>query len=335
MIRVIRGGICAALLLVLMQGCAAVQYVDDQVTGNLYLRENRHEEGIRDFQARVRENPEAHLPHYYLGRFLLAQDRPEEAEVSLRKAVQLDPENAEYRYWLGVAYWALDDPENERLAYEQALTLDPEHIPARVYLGHNLLDAGDARGALNQYNQVLVLAPGQPEALYSRAAALTILGEDLQAVEAWKDYLAYYPEGSLARDAAMNLNQVGNFSYRTQVIGVRQMVLKQVTFEPGTALLADDSLPSLDAVGAVMERNHRFNVAVNAFAGSDQGLAQARAQSVRSYILNRHPLILPDRIQVQAFDRPERIRVGDTTYALEESIVFHTVRQEEHNEALQ
>ncbi|THB63000.1 MAG: tetratricopeptide repeat protein [Desulfovibrio sp.] len=314
------------LLLLVVQGCAAVHYMDDQVTGNWYLREDLHEEGACEFEARVAEHPDSSVTQYYLGRFLLALDRPEQAKDHLREAVRLNPDSAQYRYWLGVAHWALDDSENERKAYEQALELDPDYISARVYLGHNLMDSGDTRGALTQYNLVLSQAPGQPDALYNKAAALTILGEDYQAVQAWKTYLGYYPEGSMAREAALNLNRSGNFSYRTQVIGVRQMVLEWITFETGTAVLSEQALPNLDAVGSVMASNQRFQLTINSFKEGNQDLAQARAQSVRNYILENHAEVSPDRILIEAHGRAERISVGNKTFALGESIVFHTTQ---------
>ena len=322
--HVIRGGLFVALLLLITQGCAPVRYVDDQVTGNLYLNQNRYQEGVRDFQARVGEMPGSHLRNYYLGRYLLALKRPEEALGYLREAVRLSPDTADYHYWLGVAYWALDDPANERLCYQNAISLDKDHLPARVYLGHNLLDSGDAHGALLQYEYVLGKDPYHPEALFNRAKALSLLGRKSQEISAWKQYLTYYPDGSLARDAALNLNKQGNFSYRTQIIGIRRMVLDWIAFEPGTAILDDDAFPSLNAVGSVLESSRDFRLAVNAFVNGDQVLARQRAETVRQYILD-HYAVAPDRIEVQAQGRAERIRVADKTFSLNESIVLQTI----------
>jgi len=313
----------AGLLFVLFAfGCAQVT---TQYKGEYYLVNDRYAEGIEYFQAQLKQNPNEPSTHYYLGRMYLATNKYEQGLNHIEQAIALDPGNADYYFWQGVAYWALMNFEKERESYEQALRLDDKHVQAHVYLGHHLMDKGRVEEALGEYDTAVALDRYNPDALYNRALALRKLGRAKQETEAWKTYLGFYPDGEFARNAADYLNYRGNFAYRNYQIGIRRVTLERIRFKQDSAQIEQSSKPSLRVIGSIMTNNKRIVLEIVGFQDDDKNLAQARADSVREYILDQYPEVSPDRLKTRAVSRPERIAVGDKEYLLNGSILFVTL----------
>lgn len=315
------------ILLALISGCATVGSMGTHIRGSYYLNQGDYQKGLDEFSARVKESPDNPTDNYYLGRFLLALDRPDEALPYLKQAAALSPRDSEFLFWLGVGYWGVMDFNNERAAYQKVIEVNPTHIPAHVYLGHNYLDAGKTADALKEYNAALKLDPYQPEAMYGKAMAFKAMGRADDEVKAWKEYLKYYPDGSLAREAALNLNQRGDFSYRNHQIGLRMVTLDWIYFEPGTATLKWEAKPSLNVVGNIVNSYKKFNMVIESYYRDDPQLAQARGDAVKNYILKEYPDISPQRLSVRSFGRPERVKAGKKIYVINGSIVFKTQKQ--------
>ncbi|BCS88195.1 tetratricopeptide repeat protein [Pseudodesulfovibrio sediminis] len=311
----------SAMLLVVVvlavAGCA-------KVMGPYYLEQEKYEEGVRVIGEQMREHPEDASAAYYVGRYTLALDKPKEALPYLEKAVKLDPENADYVFWTGVAYWAMLDFDREKAAYEKALRLDPNHISANLYLGHGYIDRGEWVKALAQYTTVLRLDPYNPEALYNKAMALNGLGRTDDAIAAWKKFLEYYPDGSLAMEATAQLNLRGNFDYRNFIIGKRNVTLKSMAFKPGTSVLENDSKVSLHLISAMMTVNKELTLHIVPFVKGNAALAKERAEVIRDYMLNANPGIQRSRLPLSWFKIAETIDMGDVKYSLDESVKFIT-----------
>lgn len=298
-------------------GCA-------KVFGPYYLEQEKYEEGIQALGQQFSENPEDASAAYYVGRYYLALNSPKEGLPYFEKAVALDPENADYMFWTGVAHWALLDFEREREAYEKTLLLDPNHISANLYLGHGYVDRGEWQKALIQYDKVIELDPYNPEALYNRAMALTGLGKTDDEIAAWEKFLEYYPDGSMAMEAAERLNLHGNFDYRNYIIGQRNITLRSMMFKPGTDVLVGDSKASLHVISAMMSVNTKLTLHVVSYAKGNSALAKKRANAVQTYLLNGNTDITPARLPLSWFGTAETLEINGKSFTLDESVKFIT-----------
>ena len=326
---------CVGITILLVSGCTQVtkgqylikgQYhvVKQTVAGQHYLDNKKYQKGIEVFREEVRAYPENGEAHYYLGRFLLAEKKGKEALNQLKQAVELSPKKADYHFWLGVAYAANNMGDLERESYLKALEIDKKHVQALTYLGHNQLERKKYKEALQSYNKALKLWPGNPAALYNRAYIMKQLGRTPEEKLAWQEYLAYYPSGAMARRAVLHLNALGDFEYRNYIIGRRTVTLKTIVFEPFTAKIGEDSRPSLDLLGIIMKNNSTVSIHIVTYQKKHKELAEARAKSIKTYLLKEFKEIKSSRLTVSWFDVPEKIKIDKKTFYNDESVNFIT-----------
>jgi tetratricopeptide (TPR) repeat protein len=295
--------------------------------GQYYLNTEQYKEGLATFKENVRKHPNDANANYYLGRFYLAENQPQKGIRYLRRSAQLNPDHADTFFWAGVARFQLKQPTRERKNYIKALSLDERHIMARTYLAHNQFEKREYKAALKNYNKVLDLQPDNPDALYNRAEILKRLGKKSQEKRAWKQYLAFYPSGAFAKRAVFRLNEMGDFEYRNYRIGRRTVTLKAIEFVPSTAEISNISRPSLDVVGAILENLQQMKLNIIVYHKKDRKLAQARAKSIKTYLLNNFPKIKPERLKLSWFGVPETIKTpGKKLFKADASINFFTSR---------
>ena len=314
-----------------LPGCTVQHTIKDRydsirhnLQGNYYLDNKKYDQGLAVFQKELEAKPKSPESHYYLGRFHLALEHPKRALTYLEQATILSPRKADYHFWHGVAAAAGKKHDIERKSYEQALKLDPDHVQALIYLGHNHLEKGKYRKALKNYSRAIELQPENPQALFNRGLILMHLKRTPEEKLAWKQYLYYYPSGPMAQRATANLNALGDFAYRNHMIGKRTVTLERVQFEPFSKKIWSGSTPSLDLLGEIMKNNHRVRIHIVTYQKSNRALAEARAKSIKKYVLGKFPEIGPSRLKVSWFDVPERIKVGGKTFTEDESVHFIT-----------
>ena len=312
-----------AAFVVFPSGCTLLRVAK----GNYYLDNKKYKEGIVAFEQELKANPESAEAQYFMGRFQLAENHPKEARRFLQQAVKLSPKNADYHFWLGVAYAANKESDLERKSYLRAIELDDKHVQALTYLGHNQLDKFEYENALNTYNKVLKLSPNNPSALYNRAIILKHFRRTPEERVAWKEYLVLYPHEAMAQQAAMNLNELGDFEYRNYIIGSRTVTLKKVRFEPLTAKIQNNSHESLDFLGEILQNNKTVAIHIVAYQKGTEKMAELRVKSIKIYLLNKFPEIKSSRLLVSWFGVPEEIRIGTRTFKEDESINFFTAVQ--------
>ncbi|MBN1254587.1 MAG: tetratricopeptide repeat protein [Deltaproteobacteria bacterium] len=327
----LRSLFCITVIALLLTGC--VQVVKDQyhavkqiTVGQYYLDQKKYQKGIEVFRQEVHLHPNNGEAHYYLGRFLLAENHEKEALDYLKRAVELSSKKADYHFWLGVAYGFNKSKDLERESYLSALKLDENHVQALTYLGHNQLERGKYKEALNSYSKALTLWPENPSALYNRALIMKQLGRTPEEKTAWKIYLASYPAGAMARLAVVHLNALGDFSYRNYLIGLRTVTLEKIQFEPFTTKISEDSRPSLDFLGNILKNKNKLSIHIVVYQKKNKELAEARAKSIKKYLLKEFNEIESSRLKVSWFDVPERIKINKTTYQENESINFITAQ---------
>jgi len=307
-------------------GCAATEKtyvsVKNYTQGEFYIQNEKYEDCIVTFKAEVRKYPADANAHFYLGRCYLAVEKNQSGLTHLKKAVDLNPSYPDYHFWKGVAYAANGKPKSERKCYQDALAIKPDHVQALVYLGHNRFEAGDYRTALGYYNRALKKEPDIPQALYNRGLALRKLKRTPEEINAWKTYLAAYPNGSFARTAADYLNRYGHFDYRNHVLGKRTLTLAQVQFEPSSARIRKASHPALDNLAQVVTQNTRLVLHIVAYQKNNRKLAEMRAKSVKKYLLDQERRLNGARLKVSWFDKPEVVKVGRRVYRRDSAINF-------------
>ena len=321
-------------VLALMISCAFEQTVGkhalalkQNVKGDYYLRNEKYQEGITEFNKQILIHPDNAETHYYLGRFQLALDNYDIALNHLKKAVQLSPDQADYHFWLGVAYGVENEAHMERQCYLSALELDKNHVQALTYLGHNYFKQNELREALNIYQKVLERCPENPGALFNRAIILKRYGRKSEEKSAWEAYLSYYPEGPMARLAVGNLNELGYFEYRNYLIGDRTVTLKKISFEPFTSEIFRDSYPSLVVLGEILKNNTSVSIHIVAYQMNNEKLAEDRAKSIKKYLLMNYSKIDPSRLKVSWFGVSEKIKCGNKIFKEDEAINFITATE--------
>jgi tetratricopeptide (TPR) repeat protein len=328
---------CVVVIVPLFSGCTQIttgqysikdQYhaVKQEVVGQYYLDYKKYQKGIEVFREEVRAHPNNAEAHYYLGRFLLAEKHTKEGLNYLKRAAELSPKKADYHFWLGVAYAVNKRKDLERESYLRALEIDEDHVQALTYLGHNQFERKKYKEALQSYRKALELWPANPSALYNRAFIMKQLGRTPEEQLAWKEYLAYYPAGAMARRAVSHLNALGDFEYRNYLIGRRRITLEKIRFEPFTAKVSEDSRPSLDFLGTILTNNKDVSIHIVAYQKKNKELAEARAKSIKQYLIKKFSEIKSSRLTVSWFDVPETIKIGKKIYREDESINFITAQ---------
>jgi cytochrome c-type biogenesis protein CcmH/NrfG len=320
-----------ALLGLVLSGCGFPQVVQDkyhslryQIKGDKYLENREYEEGKRFFEREIQVHPQSAEAHYYMGRIYLAEQQNGEAIQSLERATELAPKQADYHFWLGVAYSTQKQRALERKSYLRALEINDRHVPALTYLAHCQLEMGKYKKALKTYSEVIQLDPDNPQALYNTAKILRKLKRVPEEKQAWKIYLSYYPSGPMARQAVEYLNAMGDFGYRNHLIGIRTVTLKRVYFQPFTDRIGSDSYGSIDLIGSILKNNRDIAIHIVAYQENNKALAEARAKSIKNYLVHTYPEIDPARLLVSWFDVPESIKIGKKEFQEETSINFIT-----------
>lgn len=194
------------------------------------------------------------LANYLVGRALLTANQHQPALHYLSKAVETQPDTAEFVHWQGVAFWAAGNPEQERQSYYRSMERRPDYVPSLVNLGHSYLESGSNETALQYYRQALVNDPSQPEALYNSALAYRMLNDVSQEKQALQSYLELYRNGKWAHRAVKHLYRLGDYSFRSYMIGDRRIVLNMKALLDLDSPEHEDELVSLsDIVSKINE----------------------------------------------------------------------------------
>jgi len=299
--------------------------------GPHYLDNHKYKEGIEAFREELKSNPENAEANYYMGRLQLADDHPKDAQPYLEKAARLSPQEADYHFWTGVAYGANGKKDLEFKSYQRALELEPNHVEALTYQGHVYLERSEYQKALNNYKRVLELDPDNASALYNRALVLNRLKRSADERQAWIDYLSVYSGGPMARQATIHLNDMGDFQYRNYLIGSRTITLESIRFEPVSPEIQKSSYESLDILGNIMKNNQKVSVHIVTYQKNNAKLAEARAKSVKSYLLKNFPEIDSSRLILSWFGVSEQIKTEKKSFKADESVNFITVVQEKRS----
>ena len=309
------------VVIAIFSGCQ----LGTRIQGQYYLNQEKYSQGaerfdVKKFDEKLKSDSFDASANYYMARYLMALDRPKNALPYIKEAVALDFKNAEYHFWKGVCFHELKKSEDERKSYLFAIKYDPGHVQAHLYLGHNYLDEKLWGKALKEYDSVLNLQRDQPQALYNKGLALNRLQRFSEEVDAWKDYLAYYPDGGWAIQAVEHLNARGNFAYRNFLIGYRRVALKRIEFEDATVIFDENTKSSLDEIGSILSISQKISLKINGYKNGNKNLARKRAEVVKDYLITRYPDIESGRLTVAGTSSREKVQIGWKIYYLDDSL---------------
>ncbi len=239
---------------------------------------------------------------FYLGRSLLASGEADKALEALKRATFLQPDNPQYALWLGAAYYALGNVDNERKTYQQLIDRRPDYVPARLNLAHNFLQNGLPVQAGQLYEQVLQAAPKEKSALYNRALALHLQGDKTAETKAWKDFLYQYRTGLWAERALGHLYQLGNYDFRSYLIGYRSIIINQhlLLGPPGPRQDFELNLLADQLTG---QNQNTLNIVVYRLDNVSQ--AKTNAQTIRKALISRLPKASDNTVRISWFGKAE------------------------------
>jgi outer membrane protein OmpA-like peptidoglycan-associated protein len=99
----------------------------------------------------------------------------------------------------------------------------------------------------------------------------------------------------------------------TELLDTGRFRIENVKFETGKATLLPEGFPTLDAAGTVLSKWPELKVEIGGHtdaqgsAGANKKLSQARAESVRSYLLEHNPELKPDQIVAKGYGSSKSI----------------------------
>lgn len=315
---------------ILLSSCTHLEGVQNygntlkyNIQGQFFMQGNDVAEGEAHFAKAVQEQPLNAEAHYYYGRFLLSGDKVKNAKLQLAEAVRLDPDKSVYNFWLGVACGELGQSGSEKKYYQLAIKYDQANVQAVTYLGNWYLRAKKYRTALEHYSMALDIWPNSPQALFNRALSLKKLKRTPEEKVAWLEYLYRYPSGKFARIATNNLNRLGDDSYRNHTLGLRNVTLTKIYFQPLSEMLDSLAYSSLQHLGAVVSNMDKgiLNIVVHQL--NNKELARQRALSIRDYLYNKYPAFKErDRVRLSWFGVPETRKVMGKILRKDEAVSF-------------
>ncbi len=248
------------------------------------------------------------LANYLIGRGLLADNKAESALEYLQKAVELDPQSPEFEHWQGVAFGASGHPEMERQSYSRSIEDDPEYLPSLMYLGHNYLENGKYREALQYYQQALRQDPQIPEALYNSALAYQKLQNIDQERNAFRKYLYSFRTGKWAYRAVDHLQQLGDFGFRSYLLGSNRVVLNVEALLDSRSSEHEQEIVQLSQI---MKRTNELELHLVFFNDNDKTAAKRAAINLREQLLRHLGAGYTAPIRVSWFDSAETVLTND------------------------
>jgi OOP family OmpA-OmpF porin len=122
----------------------------------------------------------------------------------------------------------------------------------------------------------------------------------------------------------------------TELFDTGLIRLNDVNFETGKATVMPESFPTLDAVGAVLVKWPQLKIEIGGHTDSRGGaarnqlLSQARADSVRAYVLVKYPTLLPSQFTVKGYGKTKPLvpNTSDLNMAKNRRVEFVVINKD-------
>ena len=158
--------------------------------GEEYLRQERIEEGIEEFELALELNPESFNIRMRVGNALFQKQLFERAQKVYQEAVQLEPQRYDPYANLGSSLMGLNRPEEAEDAFRKATVCAPDNPRMFHYLGAAALAVGHRTEALEAFERAVSLESTQIEPYLILASLLWEDGRRAEAAKLYSETLA-------------------------------------------------------------------------------------------------------------------------------------------------
>jgi protein O-mannosyl-transferase len=158
--------------------------------GGVYMKENRADLAVPQFQRALDLNPDDAEAMNELGVATMEQGRTDPAVALFDRALEIAPNSAETHINLGVALLQKGLPEKAANQFQHAAQIEPRNAKARKDLATAYLQEGQWGDAVAQYQRAAEIEPDNAETLYGLGSALTRAGRLDEATAQFRRVLA-------------------------------------------------------------------------------------------------------------------------------------------------
>ena len=124
----------------------------------------------------VASKSNAPLVHYYAGLLYLKLDKRDDAVREFERELVLNPTDVQAKYTLGNLFLGNKNAERSLALIQEVVKMSPDHAEARYTLGKALLKKRDLAGAIENLERASSLEPDNPEFRYQLGQAYLAAG---------------------------------------------------------------------------------------------------------------------------------------------------------------
>jgi tetratricopeptide (TPR) repeat protein len=149
--------------------------------GNLYLKANKIQAAVQEFQSSLNLNPhsEEALLGLSLASFMMGDF--EKSFLYPKKILEFSPESDDAFSWLGVLSLKKGEFLKALQSFEMALNINPNNLTAHLGRGHAFAAAGLLKDAVFSFEKAVESSPESVEAYTGLRDCLEFMGEKEQA----------------------------------------------------------------------------------------------------------------------------------------------------------
>jgi len=144
--------------------------------GGVYMRENRADRAVPEFQRALDINPDDTEAMNELGVATMEEGQTDAAIALFLRALEIAPNSAQTHINLGVALLQKGQPEKAANHFQHAAQIEPANAKARKDLATAYVQEGQWADAVAQYQRAAEIEPDNPETLFGLGSALTRAG---------------------------------------------------------------------------------------------------------------------------------------------------------------
>jgi Flp pilus assembly protein TadD len=178
--------------------------------GHTFLKQNRLDEAIDQFQQALRLKPEYADAQNNLGAALYRKGQTAGAIHQFQETIRLNPDYAEAYNNLGVVFAEKGQIDEAIRCYREAIRLVPDNAVTHHSLGVALGQKGQIDEAISQFQEAIRLKPDYAEAHYNLGTALGIKGRIDEAIRQFQEAIRLQPNFAEARSNLVHALELKN-----------------------------------------------------------------------------------------------------------------------------
>ncbi|NIM19992.1 MAG: tetratricopeptide repeat protein [Candidatus Latescibacteria bacterium] len=155
----------------------------------------------------LKRREEARAP-YNQGLELVARGSYVDAVRKFQSALEIDPEFVDARYNLGVTYQNMKAYDKALVQYKEVARLRRQNPTYLFATGYCLFHMNNHEKAVKWFEKALEVDPEHARAQYSLAVTYEKMGQDREAIRAWRRYLEIDGDSEWAIEARKRLKKL-------------------------------------------------------------------------------------------------------------------------------